>query len=56
MKRSLTYSEITDVDLDAMITDIVDGNDQLGSEAVRPVTGRWNSCTKTQSTQELVSN
>lgn len=35
MKRSLTYSEITDVDLDAMITDIVDGNDQLGSEAVR---------------------
>ncbi|XP_052394883.1 uncharacterized protein LOC127942919 [Carassius gibelio] len=35
LNRSLTYSEITDVDLDAMITDIVDGNDQLGSEAVR---------------------
>ncbi|KTF88315.1 hypothetical protein cypCar_00038673 [Cyprinus carpio] len=27
--------------LDAMITDIVNGIDQLGSEAVRPVTGRW---------------
>lgn len=35
MNRSLAYSEVTDVDLDALITDIVAGNDQLGSEAVR---------------------
>lgn len=31
MNRSLAYSEVTDVDLDALITDIVAGKDHLGS-------------------------
>ncbi len=35
MNRSVTYSDVTDDALDDMIKDIVAGNDQLGSEAVR---------------------
>lgn len=33
LNRALVYSEVTDVNLDAMITVIVAGNNQLGSEA-----------------------
>ncbi|CAM4273683.1 unnamed protein product [Leuciscus chuanchicus] len=33
--QSASYSDISDVDLDAKIRDLVAGNDQLGSEAVR---------------------
>lgn len=35
MNQSVTYSDVTDDALDDMIKDIVAGNDQLGSEAVR---------------------
>ncbi len=35
LNRSVTYYDVTDDALDDMIKDIVAGNDQLGSEAVR---------------------
>ncbi|XP_051982025.1 uncharacterized protein LOC127643374 [Xyrauchen texanus] len=35
LNQSVTYSDVTDDALDDMIKDIVAGNDQLGSEAVR---------------------